>query len=231
MLETRIAQDKNALDLLVGAPVVPASLPTGLGEGQATIPALPAGLSSDVLLRRPDVLNAEHQLIAQHANIGAARAARFPTISLTAAVGTISTALSGLFGGGSFTYTGAPAVTLPLFDAGRLNANVRLAEADRQAALATYDRTVQVAFREVADALAQRGTIDRQLSAQTARAQSATIAARLSDARYRAGVESFLNTLDAQRTAYAARQQLVTTRLTRASNLVELYRSLGGGLE
>ncbi|MBB5716705.1 efflux transporter outer membrane subunit [Sphingomonas aerophila] len=231
-LEARTAQDKNALDLLVGAPVQPAQLPAGLGTGEgATIASLPAGLSSEVLLRRPDVLSAEHQLIAQHANIGAARAARFPTISLTAAVGTISTALSGLFGGGSFTYTGAPSITAPLFDGGRINANIRLAEAQRQGALATYDRTIQVAFREVADALAQRGTIDRQVSAQAARANSATVASRLSEARYRVGVESFLNTLDAQRTAYAAQQQLVTTRLTRASNLVELYRSLGGGLQ
>ncbi len=230
-LETRIAQDRNALDLLVGAPLTPAQLPGGLGEGVATLQSLPSGLSSEVLLRRPDVLQAEHQLIAENANIGAARAARFPRISLTATVGTISTALSGLFGGGSFTYTGAPGVTLPLFDAGRSQANVRLSEANRQVAVANYERTIQVAFREVADALAQRGTIDRQVSAQTQRAESASVAARLSDARYRAGVESFLTSLDAQRTAYAAQQQLVTTRLARSSNLVELYRSLGGGLQ
>ena len=230
VLETRIAQDRNALDLLVGAPVAPGLLPTGLGEGVATLSTLPAGLSSDVLLRRPDVLDAEHQLIAQHANIGAARAARFPTLSLTGTVGTISTALTGLFSGGSFTYTAAPALTLPLFDGGRVNANIRAAEAQRTAALATYERTIQTAFREVADALAQRGTIDRQVAAQAARAKSAQVAATLSDARYRVGVESFLNSLDTQRTAYAAQQQLVTTRLARASNLVELYRSLGGGL-
>jgi multidrug efflux system outer membrane protein len=229
-LEARIAQDRNALDLLVGASVAPEQLPGGLGEGTATIAALPAGLSSEVLLRRPDVLQAEHQLIAENANIGAARAARFPTISLTAAVGTISSALSGLFGGGSFTYTGAPSIAVPLFDAGRLNSNVRLSEANRQVAVSSYERTIQVAFREVADALAQRGTIDRQVAAQTQRAESAQVAARLSDARYRAGVESFLTALDAQRTAYAAQQQLVTTRLTRSNNLVELYRSLGGGL-
>ncbi|WP_375390748.1 efflux transporter outer membrane subunit [uncultured Sphingomonas sp.] len=230
VLETRVAQDRNALDLLVGAPVATPQLPTGLGEGQATLAQLPPGLSSAVLLRRPDVLDAEHQLIAEHADIGAARAARFPTISLTATVGTISAALSGLFAGGSFTYTGAPAATLPIFDGGRISGNIRLAEADRQAALATYERTVQVAFREVADALAQRGTIDRQIDAQTIRARSAEIAARLADARYRSGVDSFLTALDAQRTAYAADQQLVTTRQARAANLVELYRSLGGGL-
>ncbi len=230
VLRTRLAQDKNALDLLVGAPVTTELLPQGLGEGGAALKALPGGITSDVLLRRPDVLQAEHQLIAQNANIGAARAALFPRISLTATLGTISTALSGLFAGGSFTYTGAPSVSLPLFDGGRLRGNVQVAEAQQQAAVSTYERTVQTAFREVADALAQRGTIDEQVSAQTARVNAASVALRISDARYRAGVESFLNTLDSQRTAYAAQQQLVTTRLNRESNLVELYRSLGGGL-
>jgi outer membrane protein, multidrug efflux system len=231
VLRTTIAQDRNALELLVGAPVPDASLPDALGDGRATVDQLPAGLSSDVLLRRPDVLQAEHQLIAQNANIGAARAALFPTISLTAAVGTISTALGRLFDGGSFTYSGTPGVSLPLFDGGRLRGNVQLARAQQQAAVATYERTVQTAFREVADALAQRGTIGEQLSAQGQRTESANVAARLSEARYRVGVESFLNTLDSQRTAYAAQQQLVNTRLLRSTNLVQLYRSLGGGLE
>jgi len=231
VLKTRVAQDKNALDLLVGAPVLVELLPQGLGNGDAALQVLPAGLASDVLLRRPDVLQAEHQLIAQNANIGAARAAMFPRISLTATLGTISTALSGLFAGGSFTYTGAPSVSLPLFDGGRLRGNLDVARAQQQAAVSTYERAVQTAFREVADALAQRGTIDEQVSAQTARVNAANIALRISDARYRAGVESFLTTLDSQRTAYAAQQQLVTTRLNRESNLVELYRSLGGGLD
>ena len=230
VLETRIAQDRNALELLVGAPVPDAQLPEALGEGRATIEALQPGVSSEILLRRPDVLQAEHQLIAENANIGAARAARFPRISLTATLGTISTALSGLFGGGSWTYSAGPALDLPIFDGGRGAANVRLAEANRDIAVANYDRTIQTAFREVADQLAQRGTIDRQIAAQSQRAESASVAARLSEARYRVGVDSFLNTLDAQRTAYAARQQLVTTRLARATNLVTLYRALGGGL-
>jgi outer membrane protein, multidrug efflux system len=229
-LRTRLAQDKNALDLLVGAPVTTELLPQGLGDKDAALLTLPGGISSDVLLRRPDVLQAEHQLKAQNANIGAARAALFPNISLTATVGTISTALSGLFAGGSFTYTAAPSIGLPIFDGGRLRGNLRSAEAQQQAAVSTYEKAVQTAFREVADALAQRGTIDEQVSAQTARVDAATAALRISDARYRAGVESFLTTLDSQRTAYAAQQQLVTTRLTRESNLVELYRSLGGGL-
>ncbi|SOB87304.1 outer membrane protein, multidrug efflux system [Sphingomonas guangdongensis] len=230
-LETRVAQDRNALDLLVGAPVAESSLPNGLGQGGATIPTLPAGLSSEILLRRPDVLQAERQLRAENANIGAARAARFPTISLTATLGTISTALSGLFAGGSYAYSVAPGVSLPIFDNGRIGSNIRLAEANREVAIATYDRAIQTAFREVADALAQRGTIERQVGAQTTRSQSAQVAARLSDARYRAGIDSFLNALDAQRTSYAAQQQLVTTRLARDTNLVELYRSLGGGLQ
>ena len=230
VLRTRIAQDRNALDLLVGQPVEPALLPAALGDARAALEALPTDLSSTVLLRRPDVLGAEHQLIAQNANIGAARAAFFPTISLTAALGTISTALSGLFGGGGFTYSAGPAVSLPLFDGGRNKGNLDYARASQQAAVATYRKTVQTAFREAADALAQRGTIDEQIAAQSARANAAQVAARLSDARYRAGVDSFLTSLDAQRTAYAAQQQLVTTRFARGGNLVELYRALGGGL-
>lgn len=230
VLKTRVAQDKNALDLLVGTPVQTDLLPQGLNSGGAALPVLPVGLSSDVLLRRPDVLQAEHQLIAQNANIGAARAALFPRISLTATLGTISTALSGLFAGGSFTYTGAPSVSLPLFDGGRLRGNLDVARAQQQAAVSTYEKTVQTAFREVADALAQRGTIDEQIAAQTARVEAANVALKISDARYRTGVESFLTTLDSQRTAYSAQQLLVTTRLNRESNMVELYRSLGGGL-
>ena len=229
-LRTQIAQDQNALNLLVGTTVAADLLPGDLGTANYTLDSLPSNLSSAALLRRPDVLQAEHQLIAQNANIGAARAAFFPSISLTATLGTISTALSGLFAGGSFTYTGTPAVSLPLFDAGRRKGNLDYARASEQAAAATYEQTVQTAFREVADALAQRGTIGEQVAAQTARAQAARGAARLSDARFRAGVDSFLTTLDAQRTAYAAEQSLVTTRLTRASNLVTLYRTLGGGL-
>ena len=230
-LNTRIAQDINALNLLAGTTIPQDQLPAGLDDGRVTLDALPAGLSSTVLLARPDVLQAEHQLIAANANIGAARAAFFPKISLTAAFGTISTALSGLFSSGSYVYNAAPSVALPLFDGGRNAGNLAYAKATRQAAVATYEKAVQSAFREVADALATRGTIGEQIAAQTARVEAAQVAAKLSDARYRAGIDSFLTALDAQRTAYAARQQLQTTRLARASNLVELYRSLGGGLK
>jgi multidrug efflux system outer membrane protein len=230
VLETRIAQDRNALELLVGAPVPTELLPATLPATGATLSELPAGVSSDVLLRRPDVLRAEHLLISHNANIGAARAAMFPTISLTGILGTVSGGLSGLFTGGSFARTIEPAVSYDIFNAGRSRANVNLAEANKAAAVATYEKTIQTAFREVADALAQRGTINEQVSAQTEGANSAAVAARLSDARYRVGVGSFLDYLVNQRTAYTTQQALVTTRLNRELNLVELYRALGGGL-
>ncbi|MDP1028583.1 efflux transporter outer membrane subunit [Sphingomonas sp. KR1UV-12] len=229
-LQTQIARDQNALNLLAGTTVAADLLPADFAAPNYTLDALPADISSNALLRRPDVLQAEHQLIAQNANIGAARAALFPSISLTATLGTISTALSGLFAGGSFTYNAQPAVSLPLFDGGRLRGNLDYARASQQAAVATYEQTIQTAFREVADALAQRGTIGEQVSAQSARANAARITARLSDARFRAGIDSFLTTLDSQRAAYAAQQSFVTTRLTRETNLIELYRALGGGL-
>ncbi len=229
--QTRIAQDINALQLLTGAPVPAELLPETLGDGKATIDALPGNLPSEVLLRRPDVLQAEHQLIAQNANIGAARAAFFPRLSLTATGGSIASAIGKLFGSGTDTYTVSPTASVNIFDFGKNKANLDYYKAAREGAVASYQKAIQTAFREVSDALAQRGTIDEQVRAQTARAQAADVAARLSEARYRAGVDSFLTALDSQRSAYAAEQQLVTTRLTRASNLVTLYRTLGGGLE
>ncbi|WP_294393370.1 efflux transporter outer membrane subunit [uncultured Sphingomonas sp.] len=229
-LTTRVAQDQNALNLLAGTTLPSEALPVALGSRVVTLTDLPAGLSSQVLLRRPDVLQAEHQLVAQYANIGAARAAFFPRISLTATAGTLSTELSNLFGNGTGTWSVAPSASLPIFDFGRNAANLRYAKASREAALATYERAVQVAFREVSDALAQRGTIDQQVEARSSRVEAASVAYRLSDARYRAGVDTFLTTLDAQRTLYGAQQNLVQTRLDAASNLIQLYRSLGGGL-
>jgi len=229
-LQTQIARDQNALNLLVGTTVTADLLPTGLSDRTFTLAQLPAGISSDVLLQRPDVLQAEDQLKAQYANIGAARAAFFPQISLTALAGTLSTGLSGLFDHGSYTYQVAPTASQTIFDFGRNAANLKFAKASRDAALATYEKSIQTAFREVADALAERGTIDEQLRARTTRAEAAGTAYKLSDARYRSGVDPFLTTLDAQRTAYAAQQNLVQTRLDAAANLVELYRALGGGL-
>ena len=228
--QTQIAQDVNALNLLVGKTLAQDMLPDGLGTKDYTLSDLPANLSSAILLRRPDVLQAEHQLIAQEANIGAARAAMFPTLSLTSTLGTLSGGLSGLFKTSSDSWTVSPTATWTLFDYGKRRANIRYYEAGRQAAVATYESTLQTAFKEVADALATRGTIDEQVSARTARANSAEVAARLSDARYRAGVDSFLTTLDSQRTAYSARQDLLTTRLARINNLIEIYRYFGGGL-
>jgi len=229
-LTTQIAQDQNALNLLAGTTVAEALQPGGLADHDFTLAALPAGVSSAVLLKRPDVLQAEDQLKAQNANIGAARAAFFPTISLTGAAGTASTALTGLFTGGSWAWNASGGGALTIFDFGRNRANLRYAEASRDAAVATYEKSVQTAFREVSDALAQRGTIGAQIDARAAKVAAAGDAARLSEARYRNGIDSFLTLLDSQRTLYAAQQSLVETRLARETNLVALYSALGGGI-
>ncbi len=228
---TAVAQDRNALDLLAGAAVPGDMLPTGLGTRDAALADLPTGLSSHVLLRRPDIAAAEHQLRAANASIGAARAAFFPNISLTAAAGTLSLGLSNLFGNGSSYWSVSPSATFPIFDFGRNKGNLRYAEATRDAMVATYEKAVQTGFREVADALARRGTIGEQLDAQTSRRDAAQAAYRLAQARYREGVDPFLDTLDAQRASYSAEQSLLSTRLERQSNTIELYRALGGGLQ
>jgi multidrug efflux system outer membrane protein len=225
-----IAQDQNALNLLAGTTLSADVLPAQLPEAGATLANLPANLPSEVLLHRPDVVAAEHQLIAANANIGAARAAFFPNISLTAAFGTLSLGLSNLFASGSGAWSVAPSVTQPLFDFGRNRGNLRYAKATRDALLATYERGIQSAFREVADALARRGTITIQLEAQTSLRDNAAGAYRLAELRFRAGIDPFLTTLDSQRQLYIAEQSLLATRLTRDTNSVELYRALGGGL-
>ena len=228
--ETLIAQDRNALTLLAGTSLEAALLPDALPAGGTTLARLPANLPSDVLLKRPDIAASEHQLIAANANIGAARAAFFPKISLTAALGTLSLGLSNLFASGSENWSVAPTATLPIFDAGRNAGNLRYAKATRDAMVATYEKTVQTAFREVADALARRGTIDEQLSAQTSLRDNAQGAYRISEARFRTGIDPFLTTLDSQRSYYSAEKSLLAVRLTREANAVELYRALGGGL-
>ncbi|KMS57936.1 efflux transporter outer membrane subunit [Sphingobium cupriresistens] len=228
---TLVAQDQNALNLLAGTTVPAADLPDVLPQAGATLENLPANIASDVLLRRPDIASAEHQLRGANANIGAARAAFFPNISLTAALGTVSLGLSGLFASGSDTWSVAPSATLPIFDFGRNKNNLRYAKATYDAMLATYEKSVQTGFREVADALARRGTMNDQLEAQTSLRDSAKVAYTLSEARFRYGVDSFLTTLDSQRSLYSAEQSLLSTRLTRASNMVELYRAMGGGLK
>lgn len=227
---TLIAQDQNALNLLAGTSLTADMLPARLEETSPTLENLPANLPSEVLLRRPDIASAEHQLVAANANIGAARAAFFPNISLTAAFGTISLGLSNLFGSGTQNWSVAPSVSQTLFDFGRNKGNLRYAQATRDAAVATYEKSIQTGFREVADALARRGTIGAQLQAQTSLRDNAAGAFKLSELRFRAGIDTFLNTLDSQRSLYTAQQSLLAARLTRDSNSVELYRALGGGV-
>ena len=226
---TLVAQSRNLLNLLAGATVPADLLPTGLGANGVTIENLPTGLSSDVLLRRPDIAAAEHQLRAANANIGAARAAFFPNISLTAAFGTLSLGLSNLFDSGSDFWSVAPSATLPIFDFGRNKGNLRYTEAERDVMVAQYERSIQAGFREVADALARRDTIDAQMEAQASQREAASAAYRLSQARFRAGIRPFLFTLDSQRAFYGAERSLLGTRLVRETNSVELYRALGGG--
>jgi len=225
---TAVAQDVNALQLLVGAPIDPTLLPASIEESQATIATLPAGLDSGILLRRPDVVQSEYELRAYNAEIGAARAALFPRISLTGLVGFASTALSSLFSGGAFNYSVAPSVSYPIFQAGAARNNVRYTEAQRDAALATYEKTIQTAFQETADALARQGTLADQLRAQTNFRDAAADTLRLVNARYQGGIDTFLSSLDAQRSLYTAQRTLVATQLTGASNRVTLYRVLGG---
>ena len=228
---TLVAQDQNALNLLAGTTVPATDLPEGFPTASATIENLPANIASDVLLRRPDIASAEHQLLSANANIGAARAAFFPNISLTAAFGSLSLGLSNLFGSGSSFWSVAPTASLPIFDFGKNKGNLAYAKATYDAMLATYEKSVQTGFREVADALARRGTMGEQLEAQTSQRDAARVAYTLSEARFRAGVDGFLTTLDSQRALSNAEQSLLTTRLTRASNMVELYRAMGGGLK
>jgi outer membrane protein, multidrug efflux system len=224
-----VAQDTHALNLLVGAPVDPALMPTRFDREVSGLAALPAGLPSEVLLRRPDVLQAEHALRSANASIGAARAAFFPSISLTGSIGTASTELFGLFESGTQIWSYTPSINLPIFQGGRLLANLGLFKAERSIALAQYERSIQAGFREVADALALTATLSAQRQAQEARVAAATSAEELSRARYQAGRDSYLVQLDAQRTLYSALQELVSTRLAEQSNRVDLYKVLGGG--
>ena len=223
---TQIAQDRNAIELLVGSPVADDLLPRSLGEIDKSFAVAPAGIASTVLLQRPDVLEAEHQLKAANANIGAARAAFFPTISLTTAVGAASTALSSLFTGGALGWSVAPSATLPIFGGAR-HGNLAYAKAQRDYYLATYEHAVQGAFRDVADALARRGTIDRQRTAQRQLVVSNERSLTLANAQYRAGIAGYLDTLTAQRSLYAARQSEVGTILADLTNRVTLYSALG----
>lgn len=229
--ETLLAQDINALQLLVGAPIDPASLPASIEDSSVTIAELPAGLDSRILFRRPDVVEAEYSLRAANAEVGAARAALFPTISLTGALGFASSALRSLFSNGAFSWSGGGDASYPIFRAGAGRAGLSLSKAERDGALATYEKTIQTAFREVSDALARRGTIDDQLRADSLQVEAAGDNYKLADARYRGGVDAFLSSLDAQRSFYTSQRSLVQSRLVKAVNRVTLYRTLGGAAE
>jgi multidrug efflux system outer membrane protein len=226
---TLIAQDENRLNLVVGSPIPIDLLPPTLSDSLTAVQDVAPGLSSEVLLQRPDILQAENLLKGYNANIGAARAAYFPRITLTGSLGFGSGELSGLFASGSDLWVFAPRIELPIFDAGARSARLEVAEADRNIALAGYEKAIQTAFREVADALAQRGTIDEQLAAQQALTGATAATCRLSQTRYEKGVDSYLAVLDSQRALYGAQQELIATRLTRLLNLVTLYKVLGGG--
>lgn len=222
------ALDVNALTLLVGQPLPPELLDTQ-GQGTPLRADVPAGLPSDLLERRADVRQAEQLLVAANANIGAARAAFFPRISLTASAGTASTALSGLFKSGSWGWTLAPQALLPIFDGGRNQAGLDSARAGREIALAQYEKAIQTAFREVSDALAGRATLGEQARAQQAQADAEAERLRLAELRHRNGVASSLEVLDAQRSLFAAQQALAQVRLAQRQNQAALYKALGGG--
>lgn len=224
-----VAQDVNALTLLVGMNPDASLLPEDFAASVSGIQPLPARLPAEVLLRRPDVLEAEHMLRAANANIGAARAAFFPSIALTGSIGTASTELSGLFKSGTRTWAFTPQITLPIFEGGRLRGTLDAATVERDITVAQYERAIQAGFREVADALALTQTLTLQRQAQQALADAAGRAYELSQQRYQSGRDSYLTVLDAQRANYTAQQGLISTRFAEQTNRVTLYKALGGG--
>lgn len=227
-LDSAVATDRNALELLVGTPLPPDLRPDAPIESMLALQEIPAGLPSDLLQRRPDILAAEHRLIGANANIRAARAAFFPSITLTGGIGRASDSLSSLFDDGTRAWSFLPQISVPIFNGGRLRANLQVAKVDRDIAIADYERSIQLAFREVADALAIRLRLDGRLDAQRRQVEAARDANALVQQRYDNGVSSYLEILDAQRTLYAAQQNWITTRLARQINLVTLYKALGG---
>jgi outer membrane protein, multidrug efflux system len=227
--EGNVAQDIDALTLLVGTSIDPALLPAQFDSKTMGFEPLPAGVPSAVLLRRPDVLEAEHALRAANANIGAARAAFFPDITLTANLGSASNQLSNLFKSGTGTWAFDPLVSLPIFHGGALLGGLDGAHANERIALAQYEKTIQSGFREVADALALTATLNHRRAAEESLVEATSQAYKLSQRRYQVGRDSYLEVLDSQRSDYAARQGLITTRLAEQSNRVTLYKTLGGG--
>ncbi|KVL58771.1 RND transporter [Burkholderia territorii] len=225
-----VEQARNALRLLVGIEL-PKDLPEPLSlERQPVLTQLPPGLPSELLYRRPDIQQAEQNLVAANADIGAARAAFFPRLSLTSTIGFLSPGMGSLFAGDHRTWAFAPQITVPIFEGGRLRAELRLAEVRKSSAVVEYERAIQTAFREVADGLAGRETFSRQIDAQTGVVTSAERRTDLVNLRYRAGIEDRLELLDSQRQLYAARQALLDLRSAELSNAVALYKALGGGL-
>ncbi|NJD90598.1 MAG: efflux transporter outer membrane subunit [Geobacter sp.] len=224
-----VAQDENALNLLVGATLPTELLPASLSETVTGLKSVSPGTPSDVLLHRPDILQAENNLKGLNANIGAARANMFPRISLVSSVGFGSSELSGLFKSGAFAWSIMPSISLPIFDGGSNKANLKVAEVDRTIAIAQYEKAIQTAFREVSDTLAQLNTIEEQQTAQQALTDTTAESYRLSQARYDKGVDAYLAVLDSQRSLYAAQQNLISVRFTKLANMVTLYKVLGGG--
>ena len=225
------AQDRNALVLLIGASL-PEDISFGADLGTVNLSAdLPAGVPSAVLANRPDVLAAEHTLIAANADIGAARAAFFPSITLTGSYGSASTQLSGLFKAGSAAWTFSPQITLPIFTGGKNKANLDLNKIEKDINIAQYEKALQTAFREVDDALAARQTLDDQLAAQRADLEDTLQSYQLADLRFKSGVDSFLPVLDDQRALYAAQQSVISLELIRLQNMATLYKALGGGMQ
>lgn len=226
---TQVDQDRNALALLVGEPPNINLEQVNNLQAVSQTASLPDGLPSTVLQNRPDVLEAERTLQANNANIGAARAAFFPTISLTASAGLASPELGSLFSGNNHVWSFAPQIVLPIFNGGLNKANLKVAEVSREISVAQYEKAIQTAFKEVSDALALRATLEEQLSAQTAQVNATQRSFVLSRARFEKGLDSYLAVLDAQRSYYAAQQTLISVRLSEVSNQVTLYKVLGGG--
>ncbi|WEK28845.1 MAG: efflux transporter outer membrane subunit [Candidatus Pseudomonas phytovorans] len=224
-----VEQDKNALVLLVGKPL-PETAFTAISADAFTLKDdLPAGMPSELLTLRPDILAAEHQLKAANGNIGAARAAFFPSIRLTASAGSASAQLGDLFAGGQGAWSFVPTITLPIFDYGRNKANLDVAKVQATIEVANYQKAIQTAFREVSDALVAKAYLDAQVLAEYQRVQANGKSYALADSRYREGVDTYLNTLDAQRNLFSAEQDLITVKLASITNLISLYKALGGG--
>ncbi|MEG1855989.1 MAG: efflux transporter outer membrane subunit, partial [Acinetobacter sp.] len=229
--KTQIAQAQNLLNLLVGQQVPANLLPNQRVTRVTKTNTLSAGLPSDLLNNRPDIRTAEYQLSAAGANIGAAKARMFPTISLTGSAGYASTDLSDLFKSGAFIWSVGPSLDIPIFDWGTRKANIKISETDQQIALSDYEKSIQSAFREVNDALAVRQNIGDRLSAQRRLVEATNTTYKLSNARFRAGIDSYLTVLDAQRASYAAEQGLLLLEQANMNNQVEVYKTLGGGLK